>query len=131
MSADDVVKSCLANVPKSVAAGVVDMGSGMMLAIKTVQSHPQAVLDILAPATKELFEGDMVLHIENLFKKARGVDDDERYFQEILVSSTNLWHYFGRLKSNPKVVMTVVCRADVNMGMFLMKAREIAESASI
>jgi len=131
MSADDIVKDCLTNVPKSVAAGVVDMGSGMMLAIKTVESHPQAVLDILAPATKELFEGDMVLHIENLFKKARGVDDNERYFQEVLVSSTNLWHYFGRLKANPKVVVTVVCRIDVNMGMFLMKAREIASNASI
>lgn len=131
MSADDIVKDCLTNVPKCVAAGVVDMGSGMMLAIKTVQSHPQAVLDVLAPATKELFEGDMVLHIENLFKKARGVDDDTRYFQEILVSSTHLWHYFGRLKANSSVIMTVVSRSDVNMGMFLMKAREIAATATI
>lgn len=131
MSAEAIVKDVLQNVPKAVAAGVVDMGSGMMLAIKTVESHPQAVLDILAPATKELFEGDMVLHIENLFKKARGVDSDDRYFQEILVSSTNLWHYFGRVKASPTTVLVAVCRADVNMGMFLMKAREITANASV
>ena len=131
MSADGIVKDVLTNVPKAVAAGIVDMGSGMMLAIKTIESHPQAVLDVLAPATKELFEGDMVLHIEKLFKNARGVSSDERYFQEILVSSSNLWHYFGRIKANPAIVLVVVARGDVNMGMFLVKARELTQSAAV
>jgi hypothetical protein len=118
-------------VPKAVAAGVVDMASGMMLAIKTVQSHPQAVLDVLAPATKEIFEGDMVLHIENLFKQSRGVENDERYFQEILISSSHLWHYFGRIKANPQQVLVVVTRADVNMGMLLVKARQVRDSSEL
>ena len=131
MSAEGIVKDAIDNVPKAVASGVIDMGSGMMLAIKTVESHPQTVLDILAPATKELFEGDMVLHIEKLFKQARGVDNSERYFQEILVSSTHLWHYFGRLKSNSAVVLAVVSRGDVNMGMFLVKARELTANATV
>lgn len=131
MSAEAVVRDAITNVPKAVAGGIVDMGSGMMLAIKTVESHPQAVLDVLAPATKELFEGDMVLHIEKLFKSSRGVANDDRYFQEILISSTHLWHYFGRLKANPQVVLAVVTRADVNMGMFLVKAREIRDTATI
>ncbi len=131
MSAETIVKDAIANVPKAVAGGLVDLESGLMLSIRTVESHPQAVLDVLASATKEIFEGDMVLHIENLFKQARGVDNDERYFQEILISSTHLWHYFGRLKSHPKIVLTVVARSDVNMGMFLVKAREITASASV
>ena len=131
MSADQIVQSAIQNVPKAVAAGVVDMASGLMLSIKTTESHPQSVLDVLAPATKELFEGDMVLHIENLFKKSRGVSDDQRYFQEIMISSTHLWHYFGRVKANPKVVLCVVARSDVNMGMFLVMARELRDSAAI
>lgn len=131
MSAESIVKECLENVPKSVAAGIVDMASGMMLAMKTVESHPQAVIDVLAPATKELFEGDMVLHIEKLFKQARGVESDDRYFQEILISSEHLWHYFGRLKSDSHIVLTVVSRGDVNMGLFLVKARQIRESGVV
>ena len=131
MSADSIVNSCLSDVPKAVASGIVDMGSGMMLAIKTVESHPQAVLDVLAPATKELFEGDLVLHIEKLFKQARGVDNDERYFQEIMISSTHLWHFMGRLKSNPRVVVIVVARGDVNLGMFIVKARQILETETV
>ena len=131
MAIEDLVREVMSEVPKSVAAGLVDMGSGMMLGIKTVDSHPQAVLDVLAPATKEMFEGEMVLQIEKLFKKSRGVETDERYFQEILISSTNLWHYFGRLKSNPQVVLAVVARGDVNLGMLVMKARQIAGQAEI
>ena len=131
MAVEDTIRQAMTDVPKAVAAGLVDLGSGMMLGIKTADSHPQAVLDILAPATKEMFEGDMVVTIENLFKKARGVTSAEHYFQEFLVSSTNLWHYFGRLKSNPNIVLAVVCRADVNLGMLVMKARTIVQSGSV
>lgn len=128
MSADAMVREALKEVPKAVAAGIVDMASGMMLSISTVDSHPQQVLDLLAPATKELFEGEIVMQIEKLFKKSRGVVSDERYFQEILISSSHLWHYFGRMKSNSQTILCVVARGDVNMGMFLLKARQIRES---
>lgn len=131
MSAEAAIKSAMDDVPKAVAAGIVDMASGMMLSMKTLDSHPQAVIDVLAPATKELFEGDMVLHIENLFKKARGVESDERYFREIMISSKNLWHYFGRFDSNSQIVLCVVARGDVNMGMFLVKARQICATGEI
>jgi len=125
MSEETMIKDSISNVPKAVAAGLVDMASGMLLTIKTVESHPQEVINILAPATKELFEGELVTMIENLWKKARGVDSDEHYFQEILISSKNLWHYFGRVRSKPETVLTVVCRGDANMGMMIMKCREL------
>lgn len=131
MNAEETVRQAVAEVPKAVAAGLVDMGSGMMLSIRTVDSHPQPVLDLLAPATKEMFEGEMVTTIENLFKKARGVESKEHYFNEFLVSSTNLWHYFGRLKSSPGVVLAVVCRAEANLGMLVVKARQIAQVAAV
>ena len=130
MAVENTIRQAMNEVPKAVAAGLVDLDSGMMLGIKTADSHPQAVLDILAPATKEMFEGDMVVTIENLFKKARGVTNTEHYFQEFLISSTHLWHYFGRLKSNPNIVMAVVCRADVNLGMLVVKARSIVDSGA-
>lgn len=131
MSADAIVREALKEVPKAVAAGIVDMASGMMLSISTVDSHPQQVLDLLAPATKELFEGEIVMQIEKLFKKSRGVVSDERYFQEMLISSSHLWHYFGRLKSNSQTILCIVARGDVNMGLFLLKARQLRESGTL
>ncbi len=131
MSVETAIKSAMGDVPGALAAGVVDMGSGMLVGVKTVDSHPQAVLDLVASATKELYEGQMVTQIEDLFKKARGVESDERYFQEIIISSTNLWHYFCRFKSQVNAVLVVVSPMDVNVGLFIMKAREIAHSETI
>jgi len=131
MSAENLVGTALSNVPKAVAAGVVDMGTGMLLAVKTVESHPQGVIDMLAAATKDLFEGDMVVNIENTFKKARGETSNEHYFREVIVTSRNLIHVFARLPSNQAVVLAVVTRLDANLGLVLNKVREAAEQGSV
>jgi predicted regulator of Ras-like GTPase activity (Roadblock/LC7/MglB family) len=131
MSADAIVQSLMSNVPKAIAAGVVDMDSGMLLAIKTVDSHPQAVLDMVAAATKDLYEGDTVMNIENTFKKARGDSYSGHYFREIIVTSKNLLHIFARLDGQENVVAVVVARIDTNLGLALMKTREVASQAKV
>lgn len=131
MSAKSIVTKALSDIPKCVAAGVVDLETGILLEVNTRDSHPQEVIDILAPATKDLYEGDNVIAIENLFKKARGVKSDEHYFQEMLVMSENLIHFFGRLKSNERVVMTAVSTNDANIGMVLAKGRAIVQNEDI
>jgi len=131
MSADTAVASALSNVPKAVAAGIVDMETGMLLAIKTTESHPQAVLEMVAAGTKELFEGDVSLSIESAFKQLRGDASDERYFYEMLVSSKNLIHYFGRLAANAGIVLVVICRADANLGLVVSKSRELIKNETV
>lgn len=131
MSVDTILMKTMSEVPKAVAAGVVDMSTGMLLGVKTVDSHPQEVLDLVAAATKDLFEGDNVTTIENSFKRMRGVATSERYFKEIVVMSTNLVHIFARLKSMESVIAVVICRADANLGLALMKIRSISGSESI
>lgn len=131
MSAKSIVQKSMSVIPKCVAAGVVDLETGILLEIQTLDSHPQAVLDILAPATKDLYEGDNVMAIENMFKKARGVKSDVHYFKEMLVMSTNLVHFFGRLKSNDRVVLVAVCSADANIGMVLAKGRALVADESV
>lgn len=131
MSVDTILVQTMKDVPKAVAVGIVDMATGMLLGVKTVDSHPHEVLDLVAAATKDLFEGDNVTAIEETFKRVRGVDTNERYFQEIIVTSTNLLHVFARVKSMPQMVMVVVCRADANLGLVVMKTRAIASSETI
>lgn len=131
MSVETIIQTCMKEIPKAVAAGVVDMASGMLLAVKTIDSHPQEVLDMVAAGTKEMFEGENSLSIEAMFKRVRGVSNDERYFREIIVGSTNLIHFFSRLKSNQSAVIVVVCRADANLGLVLAKGRQIATTEKI
>lgn len=131
MKLDKAIEASIKNVPKAVAAGVVDMQSGMMLDMKTTESHPQEVFDFLAAATKDLFQGESVVTIEDIFKKSRGSKSTEHYFKEIVVYSTNLLHFFTRLPSNQGIVYAVVCSADANVGLVMVKAREIAKALEI
>lgn len=124
MSMEDALQQAISNVPECLAAGFVDLTTGMLIGIKTVDSHPQEVLDFLAAATSDLFQGPNVVSIENAFKKARGTENQtQHYFQEIVVLSENLVHVFMRSKSNQDHVAGFVCRKSVNLGMALTKAR--------
>ena len=125
MSLDNAINDTVKAVPECLAAGYVDMKTGMLLGVKTVDSHPQEVLDLVAAATGDLFQGANVVAIEQMFKKARGVTDDmdHHYFQEVIVLSENLPHVFQRAKRNVDMVLVVVCRISANLGMVLTKSR--------
>ncbi|NUR86361.1 MAG: hypothetical protein HOY71_19940 [Nonomuraea sp.] len=120
-----LVKGLRAEVPECLAAGAIDMSTGMLLSVETVDSHPPEVLDMLAAATLDLFQGRNVVMIENIFKERRGVKTDKHYFQEILVNSENLAHLFLRIDSADEVVAVVVCRNTVNVGMLFAQARRV------
>lgn len=124
MSLDAKLASLSATVPECVAAGYVDIGSGMLLGVKTVDSHPQEVIALVAAATADMFAGPNITTIERLFKKSRGITDDgHHYFQEMVVNSDNLIHVFLRGKKYPDYVAVFVCRKTANLGMALTKAR--------
>jgi len=111
-------------IPECVAAGYVDMITGMLLAVKTVDSHPQEVLDMVSAATADLFQGATVSAIESMFKRARGIKgNDQHYFQEIVVFSDNLLHMFLRCKRNTDHVVVFVTRKSANVGMVIAKSR--------
>ena len=124
MSLDAVLQRAVTSIPECVAGGFVDLASGMVLSIKTVDSHPQEVFELLAAATADLFQGPNVQAIEKVFRKSRGLpeNNDHHYFQEILVNSDNLIHVFLRGKRQLQVVC-FVCRKGANLGMVLTKAR--------
>jgi hypothetical protein len=126
MSLDAEVQKSIATIPECIAAGYVDVGTGMLLSIKSVDSHPGEVMDLLAAATGDLFQGPNVVAIEDIFKKARGSNDQGHYFQEMVVLSDNLVHVFLRGKTYTEHVVVFVCRKSVNMGMALTKARMAA-----
>jgi hypothetical protein len=121
---DTALQKAVSSIPECVAAGYVDLSSGMILSMKTVDSHPGEVFDLLAAATADLFQGPNVSAIETIFRKARGLPEnsDDHYFQEIIVNSNNLIHIFLRGKRQQQVAC-FVCRKGANLGMVLTKSR--------
>lgn len=124
MSLDKALQDAMKTIPECLAGGYVDMSSGMLLSVKTLDSHPQEVLDMVAAATADLFDGPVVRQIESSFSKSRGLKDERRrYFQEFLVFSENLLHVFIRAKQHPDHAIVFVCSKSANVGMVLTKAR--------
>ncbi|MEE9389124.1 MAG: hypothetical protein V3U96_10990 [Paracoccaceae bacterium] len=131
MSLDKALQEAMTGIPECLASGYVDMQSGMVLGVHTVDSHPQEVLDTLAAATADLFQGASVVHIENMFKKFRGTEKDEsHYFHEMFIFSENLLHVFMRTKKYPDHVVCFVCRKNANPGMVLTKSRMALDPVS-
>ena len=120
---DAAVAKAIATIPECMAAGYVDVGSGFLLSIKTVDSHPREVIDLVAAATADLFQGPNVATVETLWKRARGVDTARHYFQEYIVNSDNAIHVFMRGKKYQDYVAVFVCRNTANIGMVLAKSR--------
>ena len=48
MSLDAKLSALVNTIPECVGAGYVDIGSGMLLSIKTVDSHPGDVINLVA-----------------------------------------------------------------------------------
>lgn len=123
---DQTIAASISSIPECLAGGYIDIASGMLLSVKTVDSHPSEVIDMLAAATADLFAGKNVVAIENMFKKARGLAaDNHHYFQEIIVNSDNLIHVFIRGKRYTDYVACFVCRKTANLGMALTRARAV------
>jgi len=125
---NNALQTAIASIPECLAAGYIDLSSGMLLGIKSVDSQPAEVVELLAAATADLYQGPNVRLIETIFKKARGLkDDSHHYFQEFIVNSDNLIHIFLRGK-NQEQVACFVCRKSANLGMALTKSRSAMPS---
>lgn len=123
MSIEEALKKAQSSVPECLGIGYVDMSTGLLLGVRTVDSHPDEVLDLVAAASADLFQGGNVLIIEDLFKHARGVASNDHYFKEIIMFSENMLHVFIRSKAQTDHVAVFVTRASANIGMVLSKSR--------
>jgi len=121
---NNALKAFRRDVPEYLASGVVDMSTGMLLDADTVDDHPRDILDMLAAATADLFQGRTVSQVEQMWREQRGTPDEGHYFQEILIYSNNLVHLFMRSPTNAEIVAAVVCRRTVNVGMLFAQAHQ-------
>jgi hypothetical protein len=119
----DAVRTFRRQVPECIIAALVDMSTGMLLAVDTADdSSADEDLDLLAAATFDLFQGRNVTIIQDVFT-GRGATSDRHYFQEMVVNSDDLVHLFLRSAHHQDLVAVVVCRRVTNIGMLFAQAR--------
>ncbi len=111
------------------AAGYVDLVAGVIIGMKTLDAYPQELLDFLAVASADMFQGPNVAGIERAFDQARGMTGERRhYFQEILVTSDHLVHVFLRSRKNQNHASCFVYRKSVSIGLAMTESRAAMQS---
>ena len=114
---DDACKDVVNKVDGAVACGVVDLDTGMLLGIYNASNFSQALDEIVAAATMDLFRGPGVGRIEQMVREHRNVPETgEHYFQEVQLTSERNFHFAKTLRGGRAVIM-LVTRKTTNVGL--------------
>lgn len=112
-------------VPHGVAAAVIDLASGATLASRTFERKLERDFDLLSAGAADLFHDASFTAIESMdlgFEEAPG--GRREAIQKVLIQTHNLLYVFLRSPSRTNLALVTLCRADANLGMVLMVARE-------
>jgi CheY-like chemotaxis protein len=114
---DDACKTAVEKVDGSVACGVVDLDTGMLLGIYNSAQYTQTLNEVVAGATMDMFRGPNVGRIEQMVRAHRGMDEDgAHYFEEIHVTSRHNYHFMKTIRGG-KAVIVLVTKKTTNIGM--------------
>jgi hypothetical protein len=114
---DDACREVVTKVDGAVAAGVVDLETGMLLGIYNSAQYTQTLNEIVAAGCMDLFRGANVSRVEQMVRAHRGQPEDgERYFQEIHITSNHNYHFAKTIKKGRAVIM-LVTKKTTNIGM--------------
>lgn len=131
MTTDSRLERAIRDIPDCLATGMLDLDSGMLLGVQTAQTYSPELLERVAAVAGDLLQGKHVVAIDNMFHCVRGEQEPRHYFQDILVRSRHLTHYFGRIQSNQRILLIAVCRANANIGLVLTEGRTITRFETI
>ncbi|NOC45426.1 MULTISPECIES: hypothetical protein [unclassified Ruegeria] len=122
MSIQTALNSAMETIPDCIAAGYIDMETGMLLGSSVSDSDCADSLDVLAVAVANLFQGRGVAAFEALLRQAGSADEENAGFGEVAVFSKDRLNIFLRTKEYPDHVVCYICRNSANVGLALTKS---------
>ena len=122
MSIEAALATAMESIPDCIAAGYIDMETGMLLGTKVADPEGGDSLDTLAVAVANLFQGRGVRAFEQLLRQAEPESPDGSGFGEIAVFSNDRLNIFLRTREYPDHVVCYVCHNSANVGLALAKS---------
>ncbi len=122
MSIQTALTAAMETIPDCVAAGYVDMETGMLLGTSVKDADASDVLDTLALAAANLFQGRGVVAFETMLREAGGDTNETPGFGEIAVFSGDRLIIFQRTREYPEHVVCYICNNSANVGLALTKS---------
>ncbi|MES0825130.1 hypothetical protein [Ruegeria sp. SCP11] len=122
MTIEAALNTAMKTIPDCIAAGYVDMETGMLLGTNTSEPDSADVLDSLAIAVANLFQGRGIKAFEELLRTAGAEGSENPGFGEIAVFSNDRLNIFLRTREYPDHVVCYICRSSANVGLALTKS---------
>jgi hypothetical protein len=118
-------------VPGCLSAAWIDLSGRRVLELRGFEADDDMGSEALGNAITELFQGGHVRAIEGVFKRSRGVVEDEtHYFREIVIVADGCIGILLRDRSRADRSLVVVTDKAVNLGMALATTRGLLGSTA-
>jgi hypothetical protein len=124
MDVDHLASITFARVPGARLAGVVDMTTGMFLAVEA-GNCPEHELDSLAVSAREIFEGVLGAGLRRSFIDS----NDQQRIKEVIVVGDKTVFVFSRVTGQADVALLVACDKRTQLGMITMMIAKIRDNA--
>lgn len=113
---NDVCKEIVENTEHALAAGVVDLDSGLLLGVAhSVNYFNQDILDTVAAAAVEMFRGRSTQTVESMLAELRGQQTTNSII-DLHFSTEHTHHFMTVVPGKPAALAILVTRNKVRLG---------------
>jgi|SRR5690606_8864457 predicted regulator of Ras-like GTPase activity (Roadblock/LC7/MglB family) len=117
MSLNDICNDLLKQVNEAVGVAVVDVSSGLMLAVAhNVPYFTQSYLDAVAAAAVDMFRGKTISNVEKLLSATRG-KEAKNLIQEVQMTTEGTYHFMSIVPGKPQCLAVLITTRRANLGM--------------
>jgi hypothetical protein len=117
MNLNDICNSLLKEVNEAVGVAVVDVSSGLMLAVShNVPYFTQSYLDAVAAAAVDMFRGKTISNVEKLLSATRG-KESKNLVQEVQMTTEGTYHFMSIVPGKPQCLAVLITTRRANLGM--------------
>jgi hypothetical protein len=124
MDVEALASATFARVPGARLAGVIDMTTGMFLAVEAGNA-PATEIDLLAVSAREVFDGVSAAGLRCTFIEA----NDAQRLNEVIVVGEKTVFVFARVAPADDAAIVVACDKKTHLGMITMILAKIRASA--
>jgi hypothetical protein len=114
---EDVCVALTQEVNEALGVAVVDISSGLMLAVAhKVPYFTQSYLDAVAAAAVDMFRGKTISNVEKLLSATRG-REVKHLVQEIQMTTESTFHFMALVPDKPQCLTVLITSKRANLGM--------------
>jgi len=114
---NEICEEIVGNVDSAVGAAVVDLSTGLLLAVHhTIPYFTQSYLDAVAASAVDMFRGKAVTNVEEMLSQQRGTEVKDT-IQEVQMGTSNTYHFMSLVPGKPNALAILITTKKANLGM--------------